>query len=409
MAEVSSPLVILRFACPGHPESGFLWEQHLGGILTDLGWRGVPDWNGIFVHINGSILIVYVDDLLMIVLKCLRKEMWDAIGQHVLFKDPNLDVERYLGAYYSLSPLSASEPDAPRVLLTSMEDYILRATAAFQEELGRPLKRVQSPYLPEAELQDPEGDADESGIFAPTCASHAATVLFLSRVCRPDVSTATQKVCQVISRWSTLADKQLTRLMSYLHYHADWQLCGVLGPGDLNDLEVRHWPDADWNGDPAHTRSTAGTFLELYSPSSGNTFPLTWTVSNQHFTASSSAESEVVSYSNGLRHEALPVQSLMEVFLGQRLYIINLVDNTQALAACEKGYSKRLHYLARTHRVALGVMHDLLHDPDQCITSGYVQSALQKGDIFTKVLPPAPFVAARELIGMVPGSSSKPS
>ena len=136
-------------------------------------------------------------------------------------------------------------------------------------------------------------------------------------------------------------------------------------------------------------------------------FPLAWTVSKQTFTVSSSVESEVVSYSNGLRHEAMPVQSLMEVFLGNRLFIRNLVDNTQALAACDKGYSKRLRYLARTHRVALGVMHDLLHDPEQCITSSYVQSACQKGDIFTKVLPPAPFIAARELIGMVPGSPSE--
>ena len=232
--------------------------------------------------------------------------------------------------------------------------------------------------MPEAELQDPGNGAEESGIFAPTCASHTATVLFLSRVCRPDISTATQKICQVVSRWSTLDDKQLTRLMSYLHHHADWRLRGVLGPGDLHDLELRHWPDADWNGDAAHTRSTAGTFLELHSPSSGNTFPLTWKVSKQTFTASSSSESEVVSYSNGLRHEAMPVQSLMEVFLGNRLFIRNLVDNTQAPAACDKGYSKRLRYLARTHRVALGVMHDLLHDPEQCITSSYVQSASQK-------------------------------
>ena len=267
---------------------------------------------------------------------------------------------------------------------------------------------MQSPFLPEAELQDPGDDAEDSGIFAPTCASHTATVLFLSRVCQPDVSTATQKMCQVVSRWNTLADNQLTRLMPDIHHHAEWRLRGVLGPADLHDLELRHWPDADWNGDAAHTRSTAGTFLELHSPSSGNTFPLVWKVSKQTFTASSSAGSDTVSYSNGLRHEAIPVQSLMEVFLGHRLFIRHLVDNTQALAACDKGYSKRLRYLARTHRVALGVMHDLLHDPEQRNTTEYVQSACQKGEIVTQVLPHAPCIAARELIGMVPGSPSKP-
>ena len=55
------------------------------------------------------------------------------------------------------------------------------------------------------------------------------------------------------------------------------------------------------------------------------------------------------------------------MFLGECLFTRNLVDNAQARAACDKGYSKRLRYLARTHRVALGVMHDLLHDPEQRI------------------------------------------
>ena len=167
--------------------------------------------------------------------------------------------------------------------------------------------------------------------------------------------------------------------------------------GEFLDLETSMTLSCDTGPTPTGTvtRLTLGAQRGPSSssipPSSGNTFPLTWKVSKQTFTASSSVESEVVSYSNDLRHEAIPVQSLMEVFLGNRLFIRNLVDNTQAPAACDKGYSKRLRYLARTHRVALGVMHDLLHDPEQCITSSYVQSASQKRGYLHESAPTSSF------------------
>ena len=79
-----------------------------------------------------------------------------------------------------------------------------------------------------------------------------------------------------------------------------------------------------------------------------------------------------------------------------------LVDNTQALSSAKKGYSKRLRYLQRTHRVSLGVLHDLLEDQEQMIDAEYVNTKSQKGDMFTKNLIPAAFSEARTLVGMIP-------
>ena len=76
------------------------------------------------------------------------------------------------------------------------------------------------------------------------------------------------------------------------------------------------WPDADWNGDPSTTRSTSGLFVELRGRQSEHTFPLTWKVSNQTATSSSSAESETVSASVAIRGAALPIQALVEDMLG---------------------------------------------------------------------------------------------
>ena len=123
------------------------------------------------------------------------------------------------------------------------------------------------------------------------------------------------------------------------------------------------WPDADWNGDPHTTRSTSGLFVELCGTKSGNCFPLTWKVSHQTATSSSSAESETVSASVAIRGVALPVQMLLKDMLGTVVPILCKIDNTQAIQAIKNGYSKKLRYLPRTQRVSIGALNEIWRDP----------------------------------------------
>ena len=120
---------------------------------------------------------------------------------------------------------------------------------------------------------------------------------------------------------------------------------------------------------------------------------IVWRSSRETFTASASAESETVSASKGLRQEGLPVQILMEAMLGKRVPLKLRVGNTQVIAGVKKGYSKRLRHLQRTHRVPIGVMHDLTIDPQMLVEVEYVNTLLQKADIFTKALLPAALCA----------------
>ncbi len=54
----------------------------------------------------------------------------------------------------------------------------------------------------------------------------------------------------------------------------------------------------------------------------------------------------------------------------------------------------------RTHRVALGVVHELINDPENNIDMQHVPTTEQLGDIFTKALNPAAFTRAVAMIGM---------
>ena len=90
----------------------------------------------------------------------------------------------------------------------------------------------------------------------------------------------------------------------------------------------------------------------------------------------------------------------MDEFLGRRVQLNLEVDNTQAIAAIRKGYSKRLRHLARTHRVSIGVLNELACHPDMMVAVTHVTTDLQKADIMTKALTPAAFAKACKLVGI---------
>ena len=87
--------------------------------------------------------------------------------------------------------------------------------------------------------------------------------------------------------------------------------------------------------------------------------------------------------------------------MGLAVDILALVDNTQAILAVERGYSKKLRHLERTHRCSIAVLNELWLNGD--INIQYAQTDTHKGDGFTKALLPAKFVTARQLMGIEVG------
>ena len=77
------------------------------------------------------------------------------------------------------------------------------------------------------------------------------------------------------------------------------------------------------------------------------------------------------------------------------------IDNTQAISAITKGYSKKLRHLARTQRVCIGLLNDLLRDPEVQFSVHHCPTALMKGDLFTKFLIMQKFDEALRMIGML--------
>jgi len=294
-----------------------------------------------------------------------------------------------------------------------MADYAKNAVAKSKATRSVTLKKVSTPYI-----DDDESIADAVGVYASSCASHAATLLFLARVCRPDLSTIVPRLCSNVTRWTTTDDRRLVRTMAYIESAGDLELFAKFSPSDLEEVVIQVFTDADWAGNPDTTKSTSGLWVRLFNPVSGNSWQISWNSRAQSHSASCTAEAEVVAYAAGLsgdlaydpdivismstsvRQEALPIQLLFEVLLGRKLPLQVFADNTQCIAAVEKGYSKKLRHLARTHRVSIGVLHEILEDEEIAMTLDYCETAAMLADSFTKALPPASFMAAKTAMGM---------
>ena len=223
-------------------------------------------------------------------------------------------------------------------------------------------------------------------------------VLFAARLCRPDLLVAITRLASKVTSWQACHDRALKRLFQYIAHHADLELCGQLGTHDLASCRLIMSPDADLAGDLETAKSTSGLWIEVQSEDGQRCWPIAWRSKRQGSTASSTCEAEYISMATALKSEALPLLDLFTLTLGRSVVLECREDNTQCIAAIKSGYSPALRHLPRTERIALSVAHETFADP--CCVLQYQESALHKGDVFTKRLSPALFEIAIPRLGL---------
>ena len=99
IGKYKDPVVDLRIALYGHPDSGGLWEKHCEAMLNLVGFRPLhPDcWSSMFWHDELRLLLaVYVDDFKMAGPAENIDKGWKLISGKIDMEPPE-DVGRYLG------------------------------------------------------------------------------------------------------------------------------------------------------------------------------------------------------------------------------------------------------------------------------------------------------------------------
>ena len=390
------PVCPLQRALYGHPEAGALWEKHLGAVLTSLGWVKVPSHPGTWTHSETSaVLAVYVDDLLLVASEEHQAKLWRDLELQINFDEPAVHIGRFLGAYHKMKKSGNLTEHS-----IQMEEFLIDAVQKYEKEVGASaLAPVRTPYLPESFSGK---DKEAPGQQSKTCSSHLMKLLFSARLARPDLTVAITRLASKVTSWNLSHDRALRRLMQYVKGSAGLELRGSLSTDDLSTAILVMSPDADLANDLETSKSTSGLWLELQSACGTRCWPLSWRSKRQGSTASSTCEAEVISAATALKAEALPMLDLLEQALGRKIKLLCLEDNTQCIAACNNGYSKACAHLARTERIAHGVLHEVFieniagpaemrHEPTET----------HKGDMFTKRLDPGPFESALQRISLV--------
>ena len=119
-------------------------------------------------------------------------------------------------------------------------------------------------------------------------------------------------------------DKQLYRLICYIHTTKHYKLVGVVGD-KLDDLKLRLYVDADFCGERLHTKSTNGGYLVLVGPNTW--FPLAWVSKKQTMTSRSTTESEIVSLAYSLHIEGIPTLAHWDLLCGREVELEVMEDN----------------------------------------------------------------------------------
>ena len=114
----------------------------------------------------------------------------------------------------------------------------------------------------------------------------------------------------------------------------------------------------------------------------------------------------MLSLSGGLRREALPSLTLLELLLKRTVQLVVHEDNTATIQCIRTGYSPALRHLARTARVSLGFLNEVFYQDDED-DGTLLKPILQhcptdkmKADIFTKSLDRVKFESALQLLGV---------
>jgi hypothetical protein len=221
---------------------------------------------------------------------------------------------------------------------------------------------------------------------------------------RYDLLFTTTFCARLITRWTTLADKFLWQLFSYVSNTLQLELVGKVCVDDPRRWIVDAFADADLNGSPDCTRSTSGGTIIITS-STGTDFTLAAWSKKQGSTAVSTAEAEMVSLSHCIREHIYPLQSTIEdVFqrchasVPASLPVRVWEDNAAVVAIIEAGYSPVMRYLLKHQRVCIGSLSEQFKTPNLVLLP--IITSLQKSDLMTKGLVGGKLTSALEMIGL---------
>ena len=279
-------------------------------------------------------------------------------------------------------------------LAFGMHDYAKSCCELYTSLPGaKPLKHAASPFLPDGSLI--AEDDEVRGELSSNACKVLMKTLWLGRLARPDIVRAITGLARKVTRWSKNDDRQLYRLMCYIHSSLEYTMTGTINDPP-SDLRLELYVDADFAGDREDALSTNGGWLVLCGPNSY--FPLTWVSKVQSSVSRSTSESEIVALAHSLFLEALPMCAMWDMILGRSVDLVIHEDTKAAILIAESGFSSKLRHISRTHKVNISSIRDEVTKDG--VSLQHIPTNMQAADIFTKALEVQKWAAALNMLSI---------
>ena len=151
------PVVRLRLALYGHPDSGTCWERHCDAHLRKVGFEPTSEvWNSCYYHAKLKLfLVVYVDDFKLAGPQKNIKEGWRLIRAGLQMEDPT-PLGVFLGCNHVRTEVTLADGTRATMMKYEMEGFMRSCVDRYLEHApGMRLRTVETPFLPEDQATSP--------------------------------------------------------------------------------------------------------------------------------------------------------------------------------------------------------------------------------------------------------------
>lgn len=258
---------------------------------------------------------------------------------------------------------------------------------------GGPLKMATTPGVE----RDDDGEVTAVSSRVPDHGDDKAhwggQLLWLGRGARKDIMYTVKRLTSQYTTWGRAQDRALLRLLEYLNATVTLGLEFRGHEEDLPYLLVDMAVDSDLAGEKDHAKSTGGFDTVIAGPRTW--IPAEWQSKTSTRTARSTPHAEMQSLDVGTFTSGIPMAYLLEVALRRLVTLVGREDNASTFLAVQRGYSKKLSYLARQDRISISALHEVYFgDPEEvgeipqhpCNLLLKEESDKQRADIYTKIL-----------------------
>ena len=153
------PVVQLKKALYGHPDSGTFWEKHCDEHVRKVGFEPMgPEWPSCYFHPKLNLfLVIYVDDFKMSGPPDNLQKGWDLIAQGLNIDKPqDINGQSYLGCRHERYEIDLPGGGKATVDSKNMTEFMQSCVQLYLDLApGTTLQKVATPFLPEDQHESP--------------------------------------------------------------------------------------------------------------------------------------------------------------------------------------------------------------------------------------------------------------